>query len=61
MNISPSNISRWVKERISLYKSGAGLLEIQRQLRHHDLRTVQIYLESMGIMECENIKRFPSL
>lgn len=42
-------------------KSGAGLLEIQRQLRHHDLRTVQIYLESMGIMECENIKRFPSL
>ncbi len=46
---------------VSLYKSGAGLLEIQRQLRHHDLRTVQIYLESMGIMECENIKRFPSL
>lgn len=46
---------------VALYKSGAGLLEIQRQLRHHDLRTVQIYLESMGIMECENIKRFPSL
>lgn len=46
---------------VALYKSGAGLLEIQRQLRHHDLRTVQIYLESMGIMECESIKRFPAL
>lgn len=46
---------------VALYKSGAGLVEIQCQLRHSDLKTVQIYLQSLGLIDCENVRNFPEI
>lgn len=46
---------------VALYKSGAGIVEIQRQLRHSSLQMVQIYLASLGLIDCENVRNFPEI
>lgn len=47
---------------VRAYKAGIGLKELQLQLRHHSLDMVKIYLESLGILDFNNIKEaFPAI
>lgn len=41
---------------IAFYKSGIGLVEIQRQIGHRDINTTIIYLRSMGFDDFENVR-----
>jgi integrase len=42
--------------------SGMNIKQLQIQLRHKDLETVDIYLRSLGVNECEDIyNNFPSI
>ena len=41
---------------IHWYKAGIGLVEIQRQIGHSDIKTTMIYLKSMGFEDFSNVR-----
>ncbi len=42
---------------IRWYKAGIGLIEIQRQIGHADIKTTMIYFRSMGFEDFENVRK----